>query len=125
MDKKENKYMIPIFSTMGIAVLIVTSQVLWKLTVNGKVHNFSSFLAALTSPLVIMGAIIYALVTVIWIFMLSKYQYHLIYPTMSLTYVLALLASRFIFHEQVFWTSWLGVGIICLGIIIISLGFKG
>lgn len=124
MDKKENKYMTPIFLTMGIVILIVTSQILWKLAVNGKVHNLESFLAALASPLVIIGAVIYALVTVVWILMLSKYQYHLIYPIMSLSYVLALFASRFILHEQVLWISWLGVGIICLGVVIVSLGFK-
>lgn len=125
MDKREKKYMMtPIFLALTVVILIVTGQVLWKLGVTGKIHSFDSFLAALTSPLVIIGAIVYILAAIIWIFMLSKYQYHFIYPLLSLSFILALIASRFIFHEEFSWLSWLGVGIICLGIILIGLANK-
>lgn len=109
-----------IFLTLTVVILIVTGQILWKLGVNGQIHNFDTFLKAVMSPLVISGIVVYIFAAAIWIFALSRYQYHHIYPLLSLTFVLALLAARFIFHEEVSWLAWLGVGIICLGLIIIG-----
>lgn len=109
--------------TLTVIILIAAGQILWKLGVSNQIHSFDTFLKAVMSPLVIVGMGIYIVAAAIWIFALSKYQYHHIYPWISLTFVLALLAARFIFHEQVSWLSWLGVGVICLGLIII--GFSG
>lgn len=116
--------MTAIFSALGITILIVGAQVLWKLGAAAQINDFQSFWLALKSPLVILGAILYLIATIIWLIILSRYPYHLIYPLLSLSFVLALIASRFILQETVPWLSWLGVILICLGIIIISLGFK-
>ncbi|MBI4101541.1 MAG: hypothetical protein HY443_01075 [Candidatus Nealsonbacteria bacterium] len=116
--------MAPILLTFSVVIMIVAGQILWKLGVTGKIHDFSSFWLAVMTPQVLLGAAIYLVATVVWIYILSKYQYHLVYPLFSLSFVLGLLASRFILHEQVGLVSWVGVGVITLGIIIIGFGFK-
>jgi len=124
MATEQIKYMTTIFLlVLAVVILVVSGQVLWKMGVGGQIHDLASFLTAIKSLLVLLGAFLYLIATAIWIVMLSRYSYHFVYPLLSLSFVLALIASRFIFHEEVSWLAWLGVGVICFGITLI--GFSG
>jgi len=108
-----------------VSIFIVTGQVLWKMGIDSQNFNLSHIFEILKSPFFIIGAIIYILAAIIWLYLLSKYQYHYIYPLMlSLAFIFSLIASHFILREQVSWISCVGILIICLGIIILTLGSK-
>lgn len=115
---------LPILLALIVSILMVAGQVLWKLGIGNRTLNFISFFEILKSPFFILGTIIYIFAAMLWLYMLSRYQYHYIYPLLSFAFILSLIASRFILHEQVSWVSWLGVLIICFGIIIITAGSK-
>lgn len=115
---------LPFFLALIVSILIVAGQILWKLALNGLNLNLANFLNLLKSPLFIIGVLSYFFAFILWIYLLNKYPYHLIYPLLSFSFIFSLLAARFILHEEVILWSWIGVFIICLGIIIAGIGFK-
>lgn len=116
--------MIPIVLAVFVAILIVSAQALWKVAVSGKIHSIESFLEILISPLLIAGAVLYLVATIIWILMLSRYPFHLVYPFLGLSFIFALFISHFVLHEDVSNISWIGAVIISLGVMILGFGFK-
>lgn len=74
----------------------------------------------LTTPLVFLGLTFYAMGAVFWLLVLSKLDLSLAYPMLALTYVLIPLAAQFILGEQMPSLRWLGVGLIFVGVVIVS-----
>lgn len=74
----------------------------------------------LTTPLVFLGLAFYAMGAVFWLLVLSKLDLSLAYPMLALTYVLIPLAAQFFLGEQVPALRWLGVGIIFVGVAVVS-----
>jgi len=113
------------FLSIIVSIFIVIGQVLWKLGVGDRSFNLSNLFGILKSPFFIIGAIIYIFAAIIWLYLLSKYQYHYIYPLiLSLAFIFSLIASHFILHEQISYISLLGILILCIGVIVISIGYK-
>lgn len=75
---------------------------------------------ALTSPKVILGLASAVIAAVSWTIALSHSDLSFAYPFMSLAIVLVIALSPLIFHENIPWTRWLGVLIVCVGILIAS-----
>ncbi len=69
------------------------------------------------NPYVFFGLVAYALSTVCWLGVLSKVDLSFAYPMISIGYVAVLLMSIFTFGEEVTMFRWMGVGLICLGIV--------
>jgi multidrug transporter EmrE-like cation transporter len=69
---------------------------------------------------VIGGFAAYGISSLFWIAVLSKVNLSLAYPMLALNYVLIPLAAWLFLGEQIPSLRWLGVGIIIIGIIIIS-----
>lgn len=72
------------------------------------------------SPLVFIGLVLYGLSTLIWLFALSKTTLNYAYPFTALTFILVMLASYFIFSEAIPVNRLIGVGIICIGVLVAS-----
>ncbi len=62
----------------------------------------------------------YGLSVVIWILALSRVQVSIAYPLLSMGYVVNAVAAWYLFNEAFNPTKVLGVGVIILGVIIIS-----
>ena len=62
----------------------------------------------------------YGLSVVIWILALSRVQVSIAYPMLSLGYVVNAVAAWFLFHEAFSPAKVLGIGVIILGVAIIS-----
>jgi drug/metabolite transporter (DMT)-like permease len=75
-----------------------------------------SFLKLLQTPWVIVGFLLYALSSVLWLDVLSKLDFSLAFPMVGLTYVFTLLIGRFFFGETIGWERMLGVAFIIFGI---------
>jgi drug/metabolite transporter (DMT)-like permease len=80
----------------------------------------SSVRAILTNLAVLGGLAIFGLSAVVWLLVLSRASLSFAYPFASLTYVLILLADRFVLHEEIPILRWVGVAAIVTGIILVA-----
>ena len=104
-------------------LLLVGGQTLLKVGLNaiGGVSLFGgdpigSLLGLLRTPWIILGFACYAVSAVLWLDVLSKLDFSLAFPMVSLTYVFSLVIGRFVFHESVSWERILGVVLIVGGV---------
>ncbi|MDI6736417.1 MAG: EamA family transporter [bacterium] len=103
---------------MGVAgQLLLKSGVMHSDTSQSLLTNY---LEMLTNPLVIVGGLFYLASSCLWLLLLQRRHLSYIYPMVSLAYVLVVIASCFLFHEQVVLIRWIGVGIICIGVSLVS-----
>lgn len=72
------------------------------------------------SPLVLLGLVLYAAGAVAWIAVLARIDLSLAYPFLALNFVLITLSSRFILGETVPFTRWMGILVICAGILLVA-----
>jgi drug/metabolite transporter (DMT)-like permease len=117
----------PMIFTLLIAliaiVLLVGGQTLLKLGLNaiGGVSLFEgnpvgSLLGLLRTPWIVLGFACYGLSALLWLDVLSKLDFSLAFPLVSLTYVFSLVIGRFIFQETVGLDRILGVFLILGGL---------
>jgi multidrug transporter EmrE-like cation transporter len=81
---------------------------------------FSLIFLILRSPLVILGLVLYATGALAWIAVLSRLNLSLAYPFLALNFVLITVASRFILGESIPLLRWVGILVICAGILIVA-----
>jgi drug/metabolite transporter (DMT)-like permease len=107
-------------------LLAVAGQLLVKHGIN--LQGGGSFAAGLlrgylriySSPWVLLGSGLYAVSILFWVYSLSRVPLSFAYPFVSLSYVLVILASRLLLGEAVPPLRWLGVAVICAGILLVS-----
>ena len=98
--------------TLSVALvailLLVSGQTLLKVGLNeiGGVSLFDgnpvgSLLGLFRTPWIIVGFVCYGVSAILWLDVLSKLDFSLAFPLVSLTYVFSLIIGRFIFHETV------------------------
>jgi multidrug transporter EmrE-like cation transporter len=75
-----------------------------------------------TSPLVILGLVLYALGALAWIAVLRRMDLSYAYPFLALNFVLIALVSQWALGETIPFVRWLGIGAICVGIVLIAFG---
>ena len=73
-----------------------------------------------TTPAVWLGLFLFGLSAVVWLAVLSRTTLSFAYPFASLTYVLILLADRFILDQEIPALRYAGVVCIVLGIILVA-----
>ena len=73
-----------------------------------------------TEPHIVGALFCYALSVVIWILALSRVQVSIAYPLLSMGYVVNAVAAWWLFNEAFNPAKVLGIGVIILGVIIIS-----
>ncbi len=79
-----------------------------------------NYFKMLTNPWVILGTICYISSSLLWLLLLQRRHLSYLYPMISLGYVMVVIASCFLFNETVLFIRWIGVGIICIGVILVS-----
>ena len=62
----------------------------------------------------------FLIAVIVWLGLLSKINFGMLYPLISLSYVFGLFAAKFVFHESVPITRWIGVGIIFIGVFLVT-----
>lgn len=75
---------------------------------------------AAIAPMIIIGLLLYALSTVLWLLILGRADLSYAYPFISLGFVLTALYGRFALHEPLTVPRIAGIGLIVLGVIFIS-----
>jgi drug/metabolite transporter (DMT)-like permease len=74
----------------------------------------------LSSPLVLGGLGFYAIGAVAWVTVLSRVPLSLAYPNLALSYAFTPVLAWLLLGESVPTLRWLGIGVICLGVLIVS-----
>jgi multidrug transporter EmrE-like cation transporter len=82
--------------------------------------NADSLRSLLSSPIVWGGLFLFGLSAIVWLFALSRASLSFAYPFAALSYVLIVLFSILVLHEDVPALRWLGVAFIVTGIILVA-----
>jgi len=98
--------------------LAITGQFLLKkgVSLSSLSPNFLSIVSTIFTPLVFLGLTMYALSSVVWLFVLQKFPLSIAYPSLALTYVVVVLLSIFILKEPFTLMKLTGVILIFLGV---------
>jgi len=72
------------------------------------------------NPFVFAGLACFGLSSVFWLVVLSRMELSLVYPMVSVAYIIVALASMILFKENVTLIRWMGIGAIIVGVILIS-----
>ena len=73
-----------------------------------------------TTPSVWAGLLLFGLSAIVWLAVLSRTSLSVAYPFASLTYVLILLADRFVLDQEVPALRYAGVAFIIVGIVLVA-----
>ena len=107
----------------------VTAQVMLKHAMRDKAGHFGDGALAdiilggiklVFTPLVFGALSLYALGSIFWLFVLSRFELSYAYPFGALSYVLITAASWFIFREDIPAMRLVGIGCIMIGILILA-----
>lgn len=104
--------------------LLVCGQLLWKSGLQQQPAAFASLrsiTALLLSPYILGGLFIYALATVLWLYILSKAPLSIAYPTQSLAYIATIFAAYFLYGEPLSLLKLGGALLILAGVSLIGL----
>jgi len=111
---------------LGLSILLaVTGQLLMK---KGMVI-FGAFpvsqllykiIPMFLNPWVFFGFVFFGLSSLFWLVVISRLELSLVYPMVSVAYVLVALASYFFFKENVALVRWIGIAVIILGVFLVS-----
>ncbi|WP_166239350.1 EamA family transporter [Paenibacillus turpanensis] len=71
------------------------------------------------NPFIIGGFVLYGLSAVTWVAVLSKMKLSVAYPLVSLSYVIVVIASYFIFKETIVWTQIVALAFIVIGVLLL------
>ena len=88
----------------------------------GSVGSVVRLFHALTTPYVILGLLLYVLGALFWLTVLSRVrELSLVYPMISLSYILVAVLSWWIFRDQITALRIAGILLICVGVACVGL----
>jgi multidrug transporter EmrE-like cation transporter len=74
----------------------------------------------LTTPLALLGIALYGVGALAWIAVLRRMDLGYAYPFLALNFILVALVSWLILGEPMPALRWLGIGFICVGIVVVA-----
>ncbi len=113
--------------TLSIAlvaiVLLVGGQTMLKLGLNqiGGIsifggHPIESLMGIFGTPWILLGFGCYGISAILWLDVLSKLEFSLAFPLVSMTYIFSLIIGHFLFHEAINVYRIIGVSAIVVGL---------
>lgn len=73
-----------------------------------------------TNPYVFGGLVFFGMNAFLWLIVLSREKLSFAYPMVAFAYVLTVLLSKFVLHEDVPLLRWGGLAVIIIGILMIA-----
>ena len=77
-------------------------------------------LKAFVSPYILVGILSYLLSMILWLIILSRVELSFAYPMVSAGYIIIIVFSYFILHENISLLRLIGVIMVCMGILFIA-----
>jgi multidrug transporter EmrE-like cation transporter len=87
---------------------------------NAAANLVSLLTMIVRSPLVLLGLVLYGVGALAWIAVLTKLDLSVAYPFLALNFVLVALTSKLVLGESVPLLRWVGIAVICVGILVVS-----
>lgn len=78
--------------------------------------NVASIVKTLFNPFIFSGYIVYAVASIIGLFVIKKFPLSVAFPAMSVTYVIIVILSAIYFHEKITLFKLAGVLFIMIGV---------
>lgn len=103
---------------LSTVLFLSTGQVLFKLASQDLVLTSSEFLPSLISLKLIAALAIYAMATLLWVVTLKEVPLRIAYSFVGLTFFIVPLLAHFFLGETLSWNTYLGAGIIALGVMV-------
>ncbi|MCL2460239.1 MAG: EamA family transporter [Euryarchaeota archaeon] len=98
-------------------------QITWKwgMNIEGAITelNLDTLVSMALNPYVVLGVGMYGLSMLCWLVALSRKDLSYVYPFIALTFIIVLLASKFLFNEELPALRIVGTLIVILGILVI------
>ncbi|MGH7450155.1 MAG: hypothetical protein ACRENG_02320, partial [bacterium] len=101
----------------------ITGQLLLKKATSSQRLSFdvsnlvSSLMALATNPFLLAWILFAGVSAALWIYVLSRFELSLAFPvSTTLSYILILVLSWWLFGEQMSVMRWIGIGLMCVGI---------
>ena len=115
------------WNAYGLLLVAILLGVVGQLLLKRGMSQYPEFqvgqlLKLVKNPFVVGGFMSYGFSTLLYFRVLASLDLSLAYPTVSLSYVLVILASKMLFKEQVSIARWLAVIVICIGVGLVGLG---
>lgn len=80
-------------------------------------HLFPSLMALATNPFLLAWVLFAGISAALWIYVLSRFELSFAFPiSTTLSYILILVLSWWLFGEQMSIMRWIGIGLMCAGI---------
>ena len=76
------------------------------------------------NPNILLGVLLETIFFGALLYLLSQRDVSLIWPLTALGFLLTALAAKFILHEDIHWTRWMGVALIVVGAALVSYSEK-
>src|SRR5436190_18650662 len=76
------------------------------------------------NPNILLGILLETIFFGALLYLLSQRDVSLIWPLTALGFVLTAIAAKFILHEEIHWTRWMGVALIVIGAAFVSYSEK-
>lgn len=104
------------------SLIIFGGQLCWKLGIKtGSIKSLRDLIYLLFNFNIMVGTALYILGTILWFYIISKFEFSKVYPMLSMTYVFGIIAGKVIFQESMSSYKLSGVVIIIIGIFIINI----
>lgn len=102
-------------------LLLVSGQVLWKLSlIRQPFKSWEQLPAIFLQPTMIAGTLLFVASSVLWLYALSRFELSRIYPLQSLAYILGAFSGVWWFRESISVPQVLGMLLIVLGAILVA-----
>lgn len=111
--------LIPVIAAaIGQMILKVGMTQVGEIKMTGNI--IGSFIKMFTNWYVLGGLAFFGVNSFLWLIVLSREKLSFAYPMVAFAYVVTILLSKFILHEEIPFLRWLGLGIIICGILMIA-----
>jgi drug/metabolite transporter (DMT)-like permease len=96
-------------------------QILFKQGMKDKIiDSVPAMIRVLFTPFVFSALVLYALTTILWLYILNKVPISRAYPIQALAYPLVLILAKLLFNESITVSRLIGIGIIVIGVIVVA-----
>ena len=109
-----------VLGSVGQILLKLGMNQVGKLEVGVTTDYISILFRIFSTPLILFALPVYAISLVFWLFVLSRLPLSVAYPLLAMAYVTNPLLACIILHETISIYHFLGIIVICVGVLIIS-----
>ena len=92
-----------------------------RLDAEALLHPMDLLIRIFTTPLILMALPLYGLALVLWLVAISRLDLSFAYPILALAFLVNPLLARVMLGEQIPSLRWVGILVICTGVLIVGL----